>query len=141
MPPLRVFVTRRILPEPLAHLAALGPDRFASASSSDVQFWQRDSQLALGSISFESAQGVAALGGDPEEDPSRTELLSEGAAISNRVRYFADGLVIGSKRFVDASFEASRNHFGPRRKTGARKLQRVDTPLRVLRDLRVNPLG
>jgi hypothetical protein len=39
------------------------------------------------------------------------------------VRYFNDGLVIGSRKFVD-DFYASRKHlFGPNRKSGARNLQ------------------
>jgi REP element-mobilizing transposase RayT len=40
-----------------------------------------------------------------------------------RVRYFTDGAVIGSRAFVDEVFRDSREHFGPNRKTGARKLR------------------
>jgi REP element-mobilizing transposase RayT len=40
-----------------------------------------------------------------------------------RVRYFTDGAVIGSRAFVDEVFRDSREHFGPNRKTGARKMR------------------
>lgn len=59
------------------------------------------------------------------------------ALLRCRVRYFSDGVVIGSKRFVDAFFEAKREYFGPKRKDGARKLRGGDWgALRSLRDLR-----
>jgi REP element-mobilizing transposase RayT len=40
-----------------------------------------------------------------------------------RVRYFTDGAVIGSRAFVDEVFRESRERFGPKRKTGARRLR------------------
>jgi hypothetical protein len=40
-----------------------------------------------------------------------------------RVRYFTDGAVIGSREFVDDVFSEARERFGPKRKTGARKLR------------------
>jgi len=40
-----------------------------------------------------------------------------------RIRYFTDGAVIGSREFVDEVFRSARERFGPRRKTGARKLR------------------
>jgi REP element-mobilizing transposase RayT len=40
-----------------------------------------------------------------------------------RVRYFTDGAVIGSRAFVDRVFRDSRERFGSKRKTGARKLR------------------
>jgi hypothetical protein len=39
------------------------------------------------------------------------------------VRYFSDGAVIGSRAFVDGLFEQCRERFGPRRKSGARKMR------------------
>jgi len=47
--------------------------------------------------------------------------LAIGKAVSCRVRYFADGAVIGSKSFVNEVFRGSREYFGKRRQTGARK--------------------
>jgi putative transposase len=40
-----------------------------------------------------------------------------------RLRYFSAGGVIGSKGFVDAFFEAQRERFGPKRRSGARRLR------------------
>jgi REP element-mobilizing transposase RayT len=40
-----------------------------------------------------------------------------------RVRYFTDGVVIGSKGFVDDAFEAARERFSLRRKDGARRMR------------------
>ncbi|MEO8616764.1 MAG: hypothetical protein ABI600_16600, partial [Luteolibacter sp.] len=46
-----------------------------------------------------------------------------GKMLRCRVRYFTDGAVIGSRSFVDEAFVKSRERFGPKRKTGARKLK------------------
>ncbi len=40
-----------------------------------------------------------------------------------RLRYFSDGVVIGSRGFVDGFFEAHRDRFGPRRGSGARRMR------------------
>jgi hypothetical protein len=40
-----------------------------------------------------------------------------------RLRYFSDGAVIGSREFVDAVFAASRDRFGPKRASGARRMR------------------
>jgi len=57
----------------------------------------------------------------------------------SRLRYFTAGVVIGSKEFVDEFFEAYRDEFGPKRKSGARKLQGIaaaaNGELASLRDL------
>jgi REP element-mobilizing transposase RayT len=55
-----------------------------------------------------------------------------------RVRYFADGAVLGTQEFVDEIFHALRHRFGAKRKDGARRLRGVEsTELFALRDLRV----
>ena len=58
-----------------------------------------------------------------------------------RVRYFTDGLALGSKEFVEGIFESQRELFGPRRKNGARRLTESTAPFYTLRQLRVRPLG
>jgi len=45
-----------------------------------------------------------------------------GKMLRCRVRYFTDGAVIGSRRFVDEVFRMCRDRFGGKRKDGARKL-------------------
>jgi hypothetical protein len=39
------------------------------------------------------------------------------------VRYFSDGLVLGSKGYVEGVFQKYRGHFGPKRKSGARAVR------------------
>ena len=40
-----------------------------------------------------------------------------------KVRYFTDGAVVGSRAFVDGLFEQCRDRFGPKRKSGARRMR------------------
>jgi hypothetical protein len=59
----------------------------------------------------------------------------------HRIRHFTDGAIIGSKTFVNETFEATRHRFGPNRKTGARPMRGNAAPTKdilfSLRDLRV----
>lgn len=48
--------------------------------------------------------------------------LSIGQALRCRVRYFSDGLVLGSRAYVDEVFRRHRDHFGAKRKDGARPM-------------------
>ncbi|MGL4400891.1 MAG: transposase [Luteolibacter sp.] len=60
--------------------------------------------------------------------------------LRHRVRYFTEGAVIGSRSFVDEAFLKSRERFGPKRTTGARKLRGVAAAMSgilwSMRDLR-----
>jgi REP element-mobilizing transposase RayT len=58
-----------------------------------------------------------------------------------RVRYFVDGLVLGSREFVNQVFSALRSRFGPKRKDGARRMLGLESKLYVLRDLKRNLIG
>lgn len=63
--------------------------------------------------------------------------LSTAEALRCRVRYFTDGAALGSPTFVDSVFKQNRDQFGPKRKTGARKLRWGDWEgLCAARDLR-----
>ena len=54
-----------------------------------------------------------------------------------RVRYFSDGLVLGSKDFVETVFTRYRTEFGLKRKTGARPMKFGQwNGLCTMRDLR-----
>ena len=54
-----------------------------------------------------------------------------------RVRYFSDGLVLGSKEFVDATFARYRDQFGLKRTSGARAMRYGEwNGLHTMRDLR-----
>jgi len=63
-----------------------------------------------------------------------------GQMLRCRIRYFTDGAVIGSREFVEEAFAKTRERFGPKRKTGARRLKGDSAPasavLWSLRDLR-----
>jgi hypothetical protein len=59
-----------------------------------------------------------------------------------RVRYFSDGLVLGTEAFVEDVFEQFRSHFGEKRKSGARALRGFSgSGLNVIRDLRIDPIS
>ena len=64
--------------------------------------------------------------------------LSRAELLRCRVRWFSDGVAIGSKGFVEGVFTKCRGHFGAKRKDGARKL-REDAAggLHALRGLRL----
>ena len=62
-----------------------------------------------------------------EQDSERDLKISK--VVRCRVRYFTDGAVIGSRKFVNEAFEKGRERFGSKRKDGARK------PRGALRDL------
>ena len=53
----------------------------------------------------------------------RSRDVALGKMLRCRVRYFTDGAVLGSRAFVDEVFKHCRGRFGPKRKSGARKLQ------------------
>ncbi|MCF6311484.1 MAG: transposase [Verrucomicrobiales bacterium] len=68
--------------------------------------------------------------------------LPVAVALRCRVRYFSDGAVLGSQRFVDEFFEDKRADFGAKRKDGGRRMRGAQWgELRVLRDLRSNVIG
>jgi hypothetical protein len=54
-----------------------------------------------------------------------------------RVRYFSDGVALGTEAFVEDVFRRYRGHFGAKRQCGARAMRHADWgELRTLRDLR-----
>ena len=67
--------------------------------------------------------------------------LAERELLGRRVRYFVDGLVIGSRGFVDGVFALSRGWFGAGRRSGARPLARAETALRSMRGLKLRLYG
>jgi REP element-mobilizing transposase RayT len=68
--------------------------------------------------------------------------LSRADLLLCRVRWFSDGVAIGSKGFVEGVFKGCRSHFGEKRKDGARKIREdAAGSLHALRELRVKPVG
>src|SRR5262249_33454121 len=66
--------------------------------------------------------------------------LSLGELVHCRVRYFSDGVALGTNEFIERVFRENRSWFGSKRKDGARKLAGGEYEgLRTLRDLRKQP--
>jgi hypothetical protein len=57
--------------------------------------------------------------------------------LRHRVRYFHDGVAIGSRAFLEEVFRNHRENFGPKRKEGARRMRGADWgELMAMRDVR-----
>ena len=67
--------------------------------------------------------------------------MTEAQLLRRKVRYFVDGMVIGTKGFVEGVFQLSRGWFGSGRKDGARRIAGAATELTTVRTLRVKPMG
>ena len=78
-----------------------------------------------------------------ESQDNETVLPDMGMAkmLRCRVRYFTDGVVIGSREFVNEAFAGARERFGPKRRDGARTLRGSGSAAKEvlwsMRDLRV----
>ncbi len=91
-----------------------------------VEVRDGEGNLTRRGVSAEEIEAVRAAGGK----------LSAAQLLHCRVRYFTDGVAIGSKAFVESVFQAHRSRFGPKRSTGARPLRWGDWGgLCALRDL------
>ena len=82
-------------------------------------------------VTTESARAVLAAGGK----------LSPAELVRLRVRYFTDGVVLGSKAFVEQVFTTQRDEFSPKRKQGSRRIAQSETPFYTLRQLRIDALS
>ena len=100
------------------------------AEGREVKDAQNEKVVTRG-VTVESARAVLAEKGR----------LSPAELVRLRVRYFTDGVVLGSKEFVEGVFEAQRELFGPKRNKGARRMAESDAPSYTLRQLRLKPLG
>jgi hypothetical protein len=85
-------------------------------------------------------KGTSKESGNPERNTKTTKEIPFATALRCRVRYFTDGAVIGSRAFVNEAFAKSRERFGPKRISGARKLKGSSSSMGgaiwSLRDLR-----
>ena len=96
---------------------------------------------------------AALLCGDPDEEGvpegavrargrrSGRRRLGEGQLLRRRVRYFVDGMVLGSRGFVEGVFRLSRGWFGKGRRDGPRHIAGVATELASMRSLQVRAIG
>ena len=77
-----------------------------------------------------------------ETEKQRLGKLSRATLLRCRVRYFSDGLVLGTKSYVDGVFENYRGQFGPKRTSGARALREdAQGSLFTARQLAVRAVG
>lgn len=126
--------------------------------SADASFWEGDvareyRRLLMDGIAERTTQSIGRDGETiaktrrkgvskerAELEKSHDGEIPLGRMLRCRVRYFTDGAVIGSRAFVNATFETSRERSGAQRKDGARKLKGAATPaaaiLWSLRDLK-----
>jgi hypothetical protein len=95
---------------------------------------------AAGQGSQAAGQAAGQAGNAAAGEPGESVGMSAGVLLRYRVRYFTDGVVIGSRMFVNETFAASRERFGAKRKDGARKMRGAAAAaagvLWSLRDLR-----
>jgi hypothetical protein len=68
------------------------------------------------------------------------KVLSKADLLQCRVRYFSDGLVLGTRDFVEKVFREKREWFGAKRKMGARGLPVKGEGLFSLSSLKVKSL-
>ena len=70
-------------------------------------------------------------------------LLKPAQLLRLRIRYFSDGVILGSTHYVDELFSEYRSRFGKNRETGARSMAPGLRPfnLKSLRDLRRKAFG
>ena len=82
---------------------------------------------------------------DPEAikaELARGGELGLGQVLRLRIRHLTDGVILGSKEFVDDMFLKYRDRFGAKRRDGARAIHGVPLPgINALRDLRVDAIG
>ena len=100
------------------------------AEGREVKDAQNEKVVVRG-VTAESARAVLAARGK----------LSPAELVRLRVRYFTEGVVLGSKEFVEGIFSAQRERFSPKRKEGARRIAESEAPFYALRRLRLRPLG
>ena len=76
-----------------------------------------------------------------EAEVERGGILSMAELIRLRVRFFLDGVALGSRAFVEDVFREFRDRFGPKRRRGAHPIRALaGGGLAALRDLRVRAL-
>lgn len=107
--------------------------------------------LSLRSINADDSAGAAPLASPLRHPRVRLEILralKDGDLVTPneylqvRVRPFHDGVILGTRAFVNEIFHANRRRFGPRRTSGARQLPRwPGRSLFTLRRLRLRVFG
>ncbi|MGD9419092.1 MAG: transposase, partial [Verrucomicrobiota bacterium JB025] len=129
--------------------------RAHKGAGADAELWARNVSLEYRRILMSGAEEkaeerlnrdgkverVVTRKGVSKEEAGKEKDISYGRMLRCRIRYFSDGAVIGSRKFVNDAFEGARERFGPKRKDGARRMRGRAGPaagaLWSLRDLRL----
>ena len=64
---------------------------------------------------------LSLFGGPARADMEQARDLKISKVVRCKVRYFRDGAVLGSRKFVNEFFESQRESFSKKRKDGARR--------------------
>ncbi|MCX6857777.1 MAG: chemotaxis protein CheW, partial [Verrucomicrobia bacterium] len=123
----------------------------SKVTDTPVDAWENGGSEAYRCLLFSSgvevkdAQNVKVVSKGVTADEARQALKDKGKLSSMelvrlRVRYFSDGLVLGSQDFVENIFTENRNRFGPKRKTGPRQLKEGNGTLFTMRQLQKRPV-
>lgn len=86
----------------------------------DATRWKDCLQIYLPWIGQAMARMHATRTGKP---PDHQLLQSPGAALTGRIRHFIDGVVVGSRGYIEQFFEETRDRFSAKRTTGARPIR------------------
>jgi REP element-mobilizing transposase RayT len=139
-----LWIAKHPSPENAAPAAASTSSE--SAAPGTELDWYREWLYAKGE-EVRDEQGVVVRRGFSEEEIENVRKTGGRLPIATflrlRVRYFTDGAVLGTTAFVESVFQAHRKRFSERRRTGSRRLARLDldNPLRVARALAVRAVG
>jgi len=112
----------------------------------DVLAWYREQLFGRGLV-IHDAEGREVRRGFTREEIEAVRdahgRLPPHLYVRLRIRYFTDGVVLGSRAFVEDVFQARRDLFSAKRRTGSRRLKGLDfdSPLRTARALVVNSTG
>ncbi|MCB1133004.1 MAG: transposase [Verrucomicrobiae bacterium] len=128
-----------IVPDPGAY-------RWSSYGEATGKAGRREVEPARAGLARVMGLGEARVGGvtkwDSETSRAYRNLLLRGhlqglpqpadldETLRGRVRHFTAGGAIGSREFIETVFRASRERFGPKRTTGARRMRGRASPLR-----------
>jgi len=120
----------------------LAPAAATATPMDAVLAWYREQLYSKGE-EVRDAEGIVTKPGFSEEEIQKViqagGRLPITAFLRLRVRYFTDGAVLGSKSFVESIFQAHRSRFSEKRRTGSRRLRRLEleSSLRAARALAV----
>ena len=113
--------------------------RLASGMQTPLQYKEALKVYRMFFLAKSVAQSGSKAGMDPEELHRQRELSAEkgGGEFSNaKLRYFSEGLIIGSQEFIEEIYNRSKNLLNPTRKKVASKVRELAGELYSFRNTR-----